>query len=93
MRPYKQRQMLVEAEHLVDGPDKVDHPENGSKDTTDACAGAYFNAISSKTPAPPDTPPPTGLHVDHVSRGGDDDAPISIPVGPVPEDKSQTFQA
>jgi transposase len=29
--------MMLEAENLLDGDKKVDHPPNGSKDTTDAC--------------------------------------------------------
>jgi hypothetical protein len=49
LRPYRQDMMVQEAENLVDveTEKKVDHPKNGSKDTSDAAAGAYFNAIES----------------------------------------------
>ena len=46
IRMYRQEQLMREAEALVDGRDKVDHPKEGSKDTSDAAAGAYFNAIT-----------------------------------------------
>jgi hypothetical protein len=48
MRLYRSEEMLEEAEKLTEGDKKFDHPDNGSKDTTDACAGAYFNAINSE---------------------------------------------
>ena len=48
IRMYRQEQMMREAAALVDGRDKVDHPPEGSKDTTDACAGAYLNAITAE---------------------------------------------
>jgi hypothetical protein len=49
LRPYRQDMMIHEAENLVDleSDKKIDHPKNGSKDTSDAAAGAYFNAIES----------------------------------------------
>jgi hypothetical protein len=48
LRPYRHRHMMMEAENLLDTDKKVDHPPNGSKDTTDACAGAYNNAVNSE---------------------------------------------
>jgi hypothetical protein len=51
LRPYRHRHMMWEAENLLDGEKKVDHPDKGSKDTTDACAGAYNNAINSEEKA------------------------------------------
>ncbi len=51
LRPYRHNHMLWEAERLLDGEKKVDHPPDGSKDTTDACAGAYNNAINSEEKA------------------------------------------
>lgn len=48
MRLYRSEEMLEEAEKLMEVDKKFDHPDNGSKDTTDACAGAYFNAINSE---------------------------------------------
>lgn len=49
LRPYRQDMMIQEAENLVDleGEKMIDHPKNGTKDTSDAAAGAYFNAIES----------------------------------------------
>jgi hypothetical protein len=49
LRMYRQDMMMHETENLlyVDGNKKVDHPKDGSKDTSDSAAGAYFNAITS----------------------------------------------
>lgn len=49
LRPYHNDMMIHEAENLVDleSDKKIEHPKNGSKDTSDACAGAYFDAIES----------------------------------------------
>lgn len=49
IRFFRQDQLVFEAGELLDLPDKIDHPpeeEGGSKDTSDAVAGAYYNAIS-----------------------------------------------
>lgn len=49
IRLFRQDQLVYEASELLDLPDKIDHPpeeEGGSKDTSDAVAGAYYNAIS-----------------------------------------------
>jgi hypothetical protein len=48
IRLYENNQMLREAEGLLEMDKKYDHPPDGSKDTTDACAGAFFNAINSE---------------------------------------------
>jgi len=50
LRMYRQDMLMHEAENLVyiDGNKKVDHPKDGSKDTSDSAAGAYFNAIVSE---------------------------------------------
>ena len=37
---------MKEVEELMDLPQKIDHPESGSKDVADAVTGAYYNAIS-----------------------------------------------
>jgi hypothetical protein len=47
IRPYRQYQFLREAEQLLDGDKKIDHPRDGSKDTVDAMAASYTNAINS----------------------------------------------
>ncbi|MGA9452320.1 MAG: hypothetical protein WBW41_13360 [Verrucomicrobiia bacterium] len=48
IRLYRQQQLLKEAAALVELDTKIDHPSNGTKDTTDAAAGAFLNAISSE---------------------------------------------
>jgi len=48
MRLRRSEEMIEEAEKLMEVDKKFDHPDKGSKDTTDACAGAYFNAITSE---------------------------------------------
>lgn len=44
---FRQAMMMKEAEQLMEGPKQVDHPPNGSKDTTDSAAGSFFNAVTS----------------------------------------------
>ena len=47
---YRHNLFMREAEHLIDGPEKVDHPPasgGGSKDITDSACGAYFDLINS----------------------------------------------
>ena len=60
LRLYPQAQFLKEAAALIDRDAKIDHPPGGTKDTTDAVAGAYLSAISSdeintlaRAPGPP----------------------------------------
>lgn len=51
LRLHRNEQMIREAEQLLDVGKKFDHPPDGSKDTSDSAAGAYFNAISSEEKA------------------------------------------
>jgi hypothetical protein len=48
IRLYPQAQLLHEASELIETEDKIERPMNGTKDTTDAAAGAYLNAITSE---------------------------------------------
>jgi hypothetical protein len=48
IRLHRNEQMIREAENLLEMDKKFDHPPDGSKDTTDAAAGAYFNAVNSE---------------------------------------------
>lgn len=48
IRLMRNVQMMREAEQLLEMDKKFDHPDSGSKDTCDAAAGAYFNAINSE---------------------------------------------
>ena len=47
IRMYRQQQLLRETEELVDGREKIDHTNTGSKDISDSAAGAYFSSITS----------------------------------------------
>jgi hypothetical protein len=47
IRLHRNEQMIREAGELLEGDKKYDHPPDGSKDTTDGAAGAYYNAINS----------------------------------------------
>jgi hypothetical protein len=48
IRLFPHKQLLYEAERLLELERKVDHPPTkGSKDTSDAAAGAYYNAMNS----------------------------------------------
>ena len=47
IRLPRNEQMIREAENLLEMDKKFDHPPDGSKDTTDAAAGAFFNAVNS----------------------------------------------
>jgi len=48
IRLYRSEEMLEEAEKLMEGDKKFDHPDRGSKDTSDACAASYYDAINSE---------------------------------------------
>lgn len=79
LRFYRHSLLDHEIENLVEGKKKIDHPVNGTKDVSDATAGAYFNAISSdekQTLRHKNTP---ALHIDtnmrdHVGN------PVEIPI-------------
>lgn len=51
VRLFKHGILWNEAEHLIDGTEKIDHPENNSKDVSDSAAGAYFGLSTSKAVA------------------------------------------
>jgi len=61
IRAYRTDEWYDEAERLINGDRKVDHPPGGSKDTTDAMAGAYYNAITSGDMPDAETPDVSGL--------------------------------
>jgi hypothetical protein len=42
------QRMYREASQLLEKDKKYDHPPNGTKDVSDACAGAYLNAVNSE---------------------------------------------
>jgi hypothetical protein len=83
LRPYRHRHMMLEAENLLDTDKKVDHPPNGSKDTTDACAGAYNNAINSEEKVSMMSPNNPRIHTTRNLEGLIQEAPpIDIPLPP-----------
>lgn len=47
IRLMRNEQMIREAENLLEMDKKFDHPPDGSKDTTDAAAGCFYNAVNS----------------------------------------------
>ena len=50
MRLYRHNLFMREAEQLIDGSEKIDHPKPlGSKDLCDGACGAYFDLINSDT--------------------------------------------
>lgn len=89
IRMFKQRQLILEMEDLVDGPDKVDHPHNGSKDTTDGAGGAYWNAINSEGGIP------LSQEVPHMESGSEVEEssfePVAIPM-PLSTKKVHSFE-
>jgi hypothetical protein len=48
IRLHRNEQMIREAGELLEMDKKYDHPPDGSKDTCDGAAGAYYNAINSE---------------------------------------------
>lgn len=48
IRMFHHSILMSEAENLVDMGDRVDHPDNNSKDVADSACGAYFSAITFK---------------------------------------------
>jgi hypothetical protein len=91
LRPYKQRQMITEAENLLDGDKKVDHPDKGSKDTSDACAGAYNNAINSEEKATMMAAPNPRVHINRDIAIMYEKPPIEINLPPG-YDRIKTFR-
>jgi hypothetical protein len=88
IRMFRQVQLVREAEKLMDLTIKIDHPKVGSKDTTDAAAGAYFNAITAAGEG--------GQAVVHPSRSvpfmtqTDHEHPVDPPLMTLPADAANT---
>jgi len=47
IRLYRSEEMIEEAGKLMETDKDFQHPDRGSDDTVDGCAGAYYNAITS----------------------------------------------
>lgn len=73
IRPYNTDEWYYEAERLMNGEKKVDHPPGGSKDTTDAMAGAYWNTITSGDIPDSENPDASGLFINGGKKEKDND--------------------
>lgn len=90
IRMYRQRQALVELENLLDGDKKIDHPANGSKDSSDALGGSYYNAITSEDSVQ-GTSEPTAMETGQADNA-DEIEPVSINIPPMNR-QTKTFSA
>jgi hypothetical protein len=94
IRLMRNEQMLREAEQLLEMDKKYDHPPDGSKDTTDAASGAYFNAVNSdeKVMMSSHNAPSvySGQSIDAEQRPG---PPIEIPIPQKGYTRSKVFDA
>jgi hypothetical protein len=84
LRPYPHNHLMTELENLLDGDKKVDHPDKGSKDTSDALAGAYNNAINSEEKATMMAPQNPRVHLNRDLDAMVTEAPpisINLPPG------------
>jgi len=92
--PEPPKILLDELENLIDGAQKIDHPETGSKDIADSVSGSYYNAVtagvSQLDPADSESP---------LKRAGAEGAilfsegapPITINVEPVHKRTTRVF--
>jgi hypothetical protein len=78
------RRMYREASQLLEKDKKYDHPPNGTKDITDAAAGAYLNAVNSEEAKNLHVPNEPSLHwkATRTSAPDPDTPPITIPLKP-----------
>ena len=94
IRLSRNDQMMREAEALLEMDKKFDHPPEGSKDTTDAASGAYYNAVSSdeKLSIGSYNQPNvyTGQQIDAQQAAP---PPIDIPLPAKGYDRSKVFEA
>jgi hypothetical protein len=68
LRPYRHDRLFEEAAQLIELERKIDHPPGGSKDVTDAVAGAHLNALKSDEAARLlANPPPVILGVENTA--------------------------
>ena len=75
IRLYRQAQLWKEAAELIETDSKIDHPPGGTKDTTDAAAGAYLSAILSdeiRSLATPPGPPVVNGISPHANASPED---------------------
>ena len=95
IRLSRNAQMIREAEALLEMDKKYDHPPDGSKDTTDGAAGAYYNAITSeetKVLMSINAPVATTNRQDEPTRTKMT-IPMELPLPPKSRDRTKTFNA
>ncbi len=83
---------LREAAELIETEEKIERPPNGTKDTSDAAAGAFLNAITSTevtTLSIPQAPSVVVGISPHANASPDDPFGFLIPVRPRP---TRTFE-
>jgi len=81
IRLYRNEQMIREAEALLEMDKKYDHPPDGTKDTTDGAAGAYFNATNSDEKISLISHSAPGIYGGSGAKPAETEAPpISIPL-------------
>jgi hypothetical protein len=94
IRLHRNEQMIREAENLLEMDKKFDHPPDGSKDTTDAAAGAYFNAVNSTEKLSM-----TGMNAPTLYTGQQvqdyekEKPPVEIPIPKKGYDRTKVFNA
>jgi hypothetical protein len=78
------QRMYREAAQLIETDKRYDHPAHGSKDVTDAAAGAYLNAVNSEEAKNLQMINAPGLHWGEANTSAPDpnSPPITIPLKP-----------
>lgn len=94
IRLYRNEQMLREAVELLEMDKKYDHPPDGSKDTTDAAAGAYFNAVNSDEKITLTSVNAPSIYTSQtMAQDPRTQAPVSIPLPERGYTRSKVFDA
>jgi len=94
IRLHRNEQMLREAVELLEMDKKFDHPPDGSKDTTDAAAGAYFNAVNSDEKLMLISSNAPSIYTSQtVAHDPRTQAPMSIPLPEKGYNRSKVFEA
>jgi len=85
--------MIREAENLLEMDKKFDHPPDGSKDTTDAAAGAYYNAVNSDEKISlVSQNPPSVYSAQQIQQFEAEGPPVEIPLPAKGYTRSKVFK-
>lgn len=95
IRLYRHPEMLREAEQLLEMDKKYNHPPDGTKDVSDACSGAYYNAINSDEKSAYMVPQSAGIYTPGTVGGEPaiNTPTIEIPLPAKGHDRSKIFEA